>query len=41
LKIAGHARNEQYQQYEQWPAAQREAMPCVPGTEALRTLSPG
>jgi len=23
LKIAGHARNEQYQQYEQRPAAQR------------------
>jgi hypothetical protein len=44
LKIAGHARNEQYQQYGQYgqrPTAQREAMPCVPGTEALRTPSPG
>jgi hypothetical protein len=37
LKIAGHARNEQYQQYEQRPTAQREAIPCVPGPEALRT----
>jgi hypothetical protein len=33
LKIAGHAQNEQYQQYEQRPAAPREAISCVPGTK--------
>jgi len=36
LKTAGHAQNEQYQQNEQRPAVQREAISCIPGTGALR-----
>jgi hypothetical protein len=36
LKTAGHAQNEQYQQNEQRPAAQREAISCIPRTGALR-----
>jgi hypothetical protein len=41
LKIAGHAQNEQYQQYEQRLTAQREGHTMLPGIEALRTPSPG